>query len=122
MSRSFLAACAVAAVLVAAPSSAAAQSQIEGSWAFTLDSPEGTFDIPLTIAVEGDQLVARLPTGEEFFTGSETASGVEFFWPLIYQDMDLPTTLTGTFRDGMWSGEADFGGMATGTWEAKRPS
>ena len=120
MSRILLAACAVAA-LIAAPSAASAQSQIEGSWAFTLNSPEGVFDIPLTIALEGDQLVARLPTGEEFFTGTETASGVEFFWALVYQDMDLPTTLTGTFSDGMWSGQADFGGMATGTWEAKRP-
>lgn len=106
--------------MLAAPRAVSAQSQIEGSWAFSVNSPEGTFDIPLTITLEDDQRSARLPTGEDFFTGSETSSGVEFFWPLVYQDMDLPTTLTGSFLDGTWSGVADFGGMATGTWEAKR--
>jgi hypothetical protein len=36
--------------------------------------------------------------------------------------MDLPTVLTGSFSDGGWSGVADFGGMAQGTWVAKRAS
>jgi hypothetical protein len=119
LKRSALAACAVAAIL-AAPPAASAQSQIVGSWALNLISPEGTFDIPLTIAQEGDSLVARIPTGAVFFTGHETPSGVEFFWPLVYQGMDLPTTLTGSFMDGAWSGSADFGGMAEGTWTAQR--
>ncbi|MDH3206427.1 MAG: hypothetical protein OEO79_07435 [Gemmatimonadota bacterium] len=119
LNRSLIAACAVAAVL-AAPRAVSAQSQIEGSWAFTLDSPEGAFEIPLTITREEGQLIARLPTGEDFFTGTETPSGVSFSWPLVYQDMDLPTTLTGSFQDGKWSGLADFGGLATGTWEAIR--
>ena len=119
MKRSLLAACAVAAAL-AAPGAVSAQSQIEGSWAFTVNSPEGTFEMPLTITSEDGELVARLPTGEDFFTGTETPSGVEFSWPLVYQDMDLPTTLTGSFEGGKWSGFADFGGMATGTWEATR--
>jgi hypothetical protein len=119
LNRFLLAACAVAAVL-AAPSAVSAQSQIEGSWAFTVSSPEGVFDIPLTITREEGKLVARLPTGEDFFTGAETPTGVEFAWPLVYQDMDLPTTLTGSFTDGKWAGFADFGGLATGTWEATR--
>jgi len=118
LNRSLLAACALAAML-AAPGAVSAQSDIEGAWMFTLSSPEGTFEIPLTITREDDQLIARLPTGEDFFSGAETASGVEFFWPLVYEGMDLPTTLTGSFRDGMWAGSADFGGMAMGTWEAK---
>jgi hypothetical protein len=85
-----------------------------------LQSPEGSFDIPLTITQEGDSLVARIPTGAVFFTGHETATGVEFFWPLVYQGTDLPTTLVGSFQDGAWSGTADFGGMAAGTWTAQR--
>jgi hypothetical protein len=121
LKRFLLAACAVAAVL-AAPRAVSAQSQIEGSWAFTLESPVGISEIPLTITREGDQLIARLPTGEDFFTGSETASGVEFFWELVYEGMDLPTTLTGSFADGKWTGVADFGGAATGTWVAVRAS
>ena len=118
MNRSVLAACAVAAVL-AAPGAVSAQSEIEGAWTFTVHSPEGSFDIPLTITREEDQLIARIPTGEVFFSGTETSSGVEFFWPLVYEGLDLPTTLTGSFGDGMWAGSADFGRMAAGTWEAK---
>jgi len=114
-----LALCAAAAIL-AASQPVSAQSQMQGSWAFNLQSPEGSFDIPLAITQEGDSLVARIPTGVVFFTGRETPTGVEFFWPLIYQGMDLPTTLTGSFRDGTWSGTADFGGMAEGTWTAQR--
>lgn len=91
-----------------------------GSWALNLTSPEGAFDIPLTITAEGDSLVARIPTGAVFFTGRETSTGVEFFWPLVYQGTDLPTTLTGSFQDGTWSGTADFGGMAQGMWTAQR--
>ena len=119
MNRSVLAAFAVAAIL-AAPGAVWAQSQIEGSWAMSLISPEGNFDIPLTITQEGDSLVARIPTGVVFFTGHATPTGVEFFWPLVYQGMDLPTTLVGSFADGAWSGTADFGGMAEGTWTAVR--
>ncbi len=114
-----LVACAAVAILAAAQP-ISAQSPIEGSWALTLLSPEGTFDIPLAITQEGDSLVARIPTGAVFFTGRETSSGVEFFWPLVYQGADLPTTLTGSFRDGTWSGTADFGGMAQGSWTARR--
>jgi hypothetical protein len=119
MNRFALAACTVTAVL-AAPAVGSAQSPIEGAWAFTLQSPEGTFDIPLTITREADGLVARVPTGQVFFTGAETTSGVEFFWPLVYQDMDLPTTLVGSFRNGEWVGTADFAGMAQGSWVARR--
>jgi hypothetical protein len=119
LSRAILVACAAATIL-AASQPVSAQSPIEGSWALQLLSPEGTFDIPLTITQEGDSLVARIPTGEVFLTGHETATGVEFFWPLVYQDMDLPTTLTGSFQDGTWSGTADFGGMAEGSWTARR--
>jgi hypothetical protein len=110
----------VAVASLAASQPVSAQSQIEGSWSMNLQSPEGSFDIPLTITQEGDSLVARIPTGAVFFTGRETPSGVEFFWPLVYQGTDLPTTLIGSFRDGMWSGSADFGGMAQGTWTAER--
>lgn len=119
MNRSVLAVWAIAAAL-AAPLAVSAQSPIEGSWTLNLQSPEGAFEIPLTITHEGDSLVARIPTGEVFLTGAETPSGVEFFWPLVYQGMDLPTTLTGSFKDGVWSGTADFGGMAEGTWTAQR--
>jgi hypothetical protein len=111
-----------AAAIVAAPQPVSAQSQIEGSWLLALTSPEGNFDIPLTITQEGDSLVARIPTGAVFLTGHETPTGVEFFWPLVYQGTDLPTTLTGSFQNGMWSGSADFGGMAEGTWTAQRAS
>lgn len=114
-----LVACA-AVVILAVSQPVSAQSQIVGSWALNLQSPEGSFDIPLTIAAEGDSLVARIPTGAVFFTGRETSTGVEFFWPLVYQGADLPTTLTGSFQNGTWSGTADFGGMAEGTWTAQR--
>jgi hypothetical protein len=109
-----------AAAILAASQPVSAQSQIEGSWALNLISPDGTFDIPLTITQEGDSLVARIPTGSVFLTGHETSTGVEFFWPLVYQGTDLPTTLTGSYRDGIWSGSADFGGLAEGTWTARR--
>jgi hypothetical protein len=109
-----------AAAILAASQPVSAQSEIEGSWALSLVSPEGNFDIPLTITQEGDSLVARIPTGAVFLTGYQTPTGVEFFWPLVYQGMDLPTTLTGAFQDGTWSGTADFGGMAQGTWTARR--
>jgi hypothetical protein len=110
---------AVAAGLLSAPHPVVAQDTIVGSWMLTLDSPEGTFNIPLTISREEARLVARLPTGAVFFTGVETPTGVEFHWDLTYQGAELPTTLVVSFRDGGWTGTADFGGAAAGTWVAR---
>lgn len=105
--------------LMLAPLPAVAQARIEGSWMFTLESPEGTFNIPLAIAREENRLVARIPTGAVFFTGVENERGVEFHWDLDYQGLALATTLVGTFQNGEWVGTADFGGAASGTWVAR---
>jgi hypothetical protein len=120
--RKTVAAVAALTLFAAVPNPSAAQATIEGTWLMTLESPEGVFNIPITFTRDGERLVATVPgAAEPIFTGRVTSTGVEFQWALVYQGMDLPTTLVGSFANGEWSGSADFGGAAAGTWVARRP-
>jgi len=117
----------LAVLLAAGPSPASAQSSVDlsGPWVFTMDSPEGTTTFPFMMQQEGNDLAVLAGQGPEpqvLFRGTASGESVRFFWELNYNGMPLQITLNGALREGRLAGEADFSGLAQGSWSAQRPS
>ena len=119
----FLALCAlVAASLMAAAADGTAQTTLEGDWILSVSSPEGDFDLPVTIAQDGDALTlsGRGELAGLVMMGVLEGSDVIWSWDLNFQGTALDVSLRGTVSEGSMSGDADFGGLAEGSWSASR--
>lgn len=107
--------------LLAAAVAAHAQNPAVGTWAFTTQSPEGEFKSTLVIREEGGKLVAvgKNPQGERPYD-KVTVDGTKITLVITidYQGTPMVITYAGAIADAKMSGEADFGGLATGTWSA----
>jgi hypothetical protein len=101
--------------------SVAAGQSAEGSWDITIESPMGTRTSVLVIKKEGDKLTAvmKSPRGERPLD-SVTVKGDEitFVMTAPVQGQDMKMTYKGKVAKDSMKGEADFGGMATGSWSA----
>ena len=92
-----------------------------GSWDLTINSPNGQRTVVLVIKKDGDKLTGatKTPQGERPLD-SVTVKGDEITFvmtrPVGGQDMVM--TYKGKVAKESMKGDADFGGMATGTWSA----
>ena len=108
----------VFAALLAVSVSALAQdnAKLVGTWDMTLETPQGTRNFPLVIKEENGKLTPSQP-----FTMAEIkGSDVKMKMKVKVQEMDMEISYTGKLEGDTMKGEADFGGLATGTWSAKR--
>ncbi len=110
------------ALLMSAPTDGMAQTSVAGDWTFSISSPEGDFDLPVTITQEGETLalVGRGEFSPLVMTGALEGSEVSWSWDLDFQGTPLDVVLAGTVMEGSMSGFADFGGLAEGSWSASR--
>ena len=116
---------AVVAVLVAAPSSGAAQADLSGDWELTVMTDQGDQMLTITVIQDGQDLTATGDAGEFGpieMTGTIDGVNVRLAWELDLQGTPLDIVFTGILADGVISGSADFGGMGEGEWTAKRSS
>jgi hypothetical protein len=94
---------------------------ITGSWEMTTYSPEGTRVNTMVIRKDGDKLkaIAKGPNGERDYDSVEVqGSQVTIVLTIDYQGTPMIITYSGVIdKDGM-HGNADFGGLAQGTWAA----
>ena len=114
---------AVAALLLSIPAVASAQNKAVGEWDFTTISPEGTFNSQLVIREEGGKLVAKgkSPNGERPYDSIEVKdSKITLVITISYNGSPMVITYNGQVADQNMGGDADFGGLATGTWSAVR--
>jgi hypothetical protein len=114
---------AVAALLLSLPALSSAQNKALGSWDFTTISPEGTFPSQLVIRDEGGKLVAvgKSPNGERPYDSVEVKdSKITLVITISYNGSPMVITYNGQVSDQNMGGDADFGGLATGTWSAAR--
>jgi hypothetical protein len=112
-----------AVVVLLGAAAAAAQSQAIGAWEFTTNSPEGTFVSQLEIRDEGGKLVAvgKSARGERPYDSIEVdGSRIVLVITINYNGTPLTITYRGQIDGKEMNGEADFGGMATGSWSASR--
>ena len=102
---------------------AAIQNPAVGAWDFTTNSPEGTFTTQLEIRQDAGALVAvgKSPQGERAYDRiAVDGNRITLVVTITYNGTGLTITYTGTIDGEEMSGDADFGGMASGSWSASR--
>jgi hypothetical protein len=102
---------------------AAIQNPAVGAWDFTTNSPEGTFTTQLEIRQEAGALVAvgKSPQGERAYDSiAVDGNRIKLVVTINYNGTGLTITYTGSLDGKEMSGDADFGGMASGSWSASR--
>ncbi len=117
--RAFLAAFA----FVVFASSVQAQNPALGSWDLTTVSPEGEFKSVLVVREEDGKLkaVGKSPQGERPYDSiAVDGSTITMVVTIDYNGSPMVITYTGKFDKAKMEGEADYGGLATGTWSANR--
>jgi hypothetical protein len=92
-----------------------------GNWDMTIESPQGKRTLQLIIKDEGGKYSATVKTPQgEAPLKSVAVSGSDIKLVMVreVQGQEMVMTYTGKIASGKMSGDADFGGLATGTWEA----
>jgi hypothetical protein len=110
--------------LLAAPSAQDNLSAIVGDWELTTLSPLGETTTNVTISKEGDGIkaVAKGAQGERAYDSAAiNGSDVTLVITVEFQGSPMIITYNGTVTDGTAiNGSADFGGLAEGSFSAKR--
>jgi hypothetical protein len=97
--------------------------ELFGEWELTTISPigENTNTVELRKDGEAVKAVAKSPQGERAYD-SAAADGnkVTLVMTIDFQGQPMTITYMGTLADNQINGSADFGGMAQGSFSAKR--
>jgi hypothetical protein len=103
----------------------AAKTDVTGKWTFTVQTDAGTGTPTVTLKQEGEKLTGHYSSatlGEADLTGTVKGTDVKFSFNADLQGQSVPVTYTATVdgKDSM-KGTIDIaGGMATGTFTAKK--
>jgi hypothetical protein len=112
----------VAALVIALSASVLhAQNGAVGSWDLTTISPEGEFKSMLVVRQEGAKLTAhgKSPQGERPYDSiAVEGAKITMVITIEYNGSPMVITYTGKIDKTRMDGEADYGGLATGTWSA----
>ena len=107
-------------LMIGAAAFAQAPSAV-GTWDITIESPQGKRDAVLMIKKEGDKLSGALksPQGERPLESVEVKGDeITFTMKRNIQGQDMVFTYKGKIAKDSMKGDADFGGMAQGSWSA----
>ena len=120
--RSTLLALAVSIASPAFAQEAAPPPNIAGDWDVTIQSPQGTNTVLVTLKQDGDKVTGlfKSPLGELPFSGNLVGSELKFNFSFPVDGQPLLITMTGKVDGEAITGKADFGGFAEGDWSAKR--
>lgn len=98
-----------------------AQNAAVGTWAMTVQSPISETKSTLIIQEHGGALkaVVKGTQGERPLDRIEVAGDkITMVITISYEGSPMVITYTGTVEKGKMGGDADFGGLATGSWSA----
>lgn len=107
--------------LIASASVVHGQKGAIGSWDFTTISPEGENKSTLVIREVDGQLKAfgKSPQGERPYDSiAVDGNKITLVITISYNGSPMVITYNGKIDADQMEGEADFGGLATGTWSA----
>ncbi len=113
-------------IVLAGAVEASAQMSLTGAWTFTVTTEaSGVTNPAVTLEQDGMTLTGRYSSeqlGEADLTGSVDGSEITFTFDADLGGMVIDVTYTGTIdEDGVITGTMDIGGgLATGTFTAKR--
>jgi hypothetical protein len=120
----WFAALAMTAFSVAAGTAQSSRIDVTGKWAFTVQTDAGTGTPTVTLKQEGEKLTGHYSSqnlGEADLTGTVKGQEIKFSFSADAQGTQLTVTYTGTVenKDSL-KGAVDLGGLAQGTFTAKR--
>ena len=122
----FFATIAVVLGLLAAPSAQDDAAAVVGDWELTTLSPLGETTTNVTISKEGDGIkaVARGAQGQRAYDSAAIkGKDITLVITIDFEGSPMIITYNGTVSDGAAiNGSADFGGLAEGSFSAKRPA
>jgi hypothetical protein len=110
-------------VLLVSASAVYAQKAALGTWDLTTISPEGTFNSVMEVREESGKLVAvgKSPQGERKYDSvTVEGSNITLVITISYNGSPMTITYTGKINGAKIEGEADYGGLATGTFSAAK--
>ena len=113
----------VTTALLLSSSAAFAQKAALGMWDLTTVSPEGTFNSVMEVRDEAGKLVAvgKSPQGERKYDSvAVEGSSITLVITIDYNGSPMTITYTGKINGATIEGEADYGGLATGTFSAAK--
>src|SRR5262245_15686314 len=118
MSRTAFAALLVA--LLAVP--AAAQNNLTGDWDMTIQSPQGTNTVKVTLTQDGETVSGRVKSqlGELPVTGALTGDDLKIAFTLPIQGQSIDIVMTGKVEGPILAGKVQFGDFGEGDWTATR--
>jgi hypothetical protein len=108
------------AALLVAP--AAGQVNLTGDWDMTIESPQGTNTVKVSLTQDGEKLsgLFKSEMGELPFTGTIVGVDVKFAFAIPIQGQSLDIAVTGKVDGQTLAGKMQFGGFGEGDWTAKR--
>lgn len=114
-------------VLAIAPAMGGAQAEkvnVTGKWLFTVETSAGSGTPTVTLKQDGEKLTGHYSSqnlGEAELTGTVKGQEITFSFAADAQGTALQVTYTGTIegKDSM-KGTVDLGGLAQGTFTAKK--
>jgi len=108
------------ATLLVAP--AAAQINLTGDWDMTIESPQGTNTVKVTLTQDGEKVsgLFKSEMGELPFTGTLVGVDLKFAFAIPIQGQSLDIAVTGKVDGATLAGKMQFGGFGEGDWTAKR--
>jgi hypothetical protein len=108
------------ATLLVAP--AAAQISLTGDWDMTIESPQGTNTVKVTLTQDGEKVsgLFKSEMGELPFTGTLVGVDLKFTFTIPIQGQALDIVVTGKVDGATLAGKMQFGGFGEGDWTAKR--
>jgi hypothetical protein len=106
--------------LLVAP--AFAQVNVTGDWDVTIESPQGTNAVKMTLTQDGEKITGlfKSPMGELPFTGTLTGVDLKVTFALPVQGQSLEIVMNGKVDGEAIGGKVQFGGFGEGDWSAKR--
>jgi hypothetical protein len=106
--------------LMASP--AFAQVNVTGDWNVTIESPQGTNTVKMTLTQDGEKVTGLFKSemGELPFNGTLTGVDLKVAFALPVQGQSLEVTMTGKVDGEAIGGKVQFGGFGEGDWSAKR--
>ncbi len=113
--------CLATCALLVFAASVHAQNPALGAWDLTTVSPEGEFKSILVVREEDGKLKAfgKSPQGERPYDSIAVDGGkITMAITIDYNGSPMVITYTGKLDKAKMEGEADYGGLATGTWAA----
>jgi hypothetical protein len=98
-----------------------AQGGVDGTWAFTFETPMGMLDATATFKSNGEELTGTMTSqiGSTDFKGTVKGSAINFIMNVSTPDGDAMVSVSGELEGDAMKGTFDFGAGA-GNWSAKR--